>query len=68
MVRGVQRRVCSNSGFGGGVRAGWVRDGGEVGLARNSARGWVRARVILAGLFSIAAAVAEEALPLHAHR
>ena len=28
----VERRVCSHSGFGGGVRAGWVRDGGEVGL------------------------------------
>ena len=67
-VRQVERRVCSNSGFGLRVRAGWVRDGGEAVLSRRSARASVRARVILGGLVSGAAAVAEEGCPLHAHR
>ena len=37
-VRQVERRVCSNSGFGLGVRALGVRDGGEAVLSRRSAR------------------------------
>jgi hypothetical protein len=37
-VRQVERRICPNYGFAWGVRAGWVRDGGEAVLARRSAR------------------------------